>query len=80
MLGPETYRPFIHWKVRYRDHNSQSLGPIISQINAVETLPRNILKVHSHINHTLTHRRSMCPQPFRFLNQNIVRISCLLNT
>jgi hypothetical protein len=61
-------------KVHYRVHNSPPPVPIPSQVHSVHTFPPCFPKIHSNIILPSTPRSSQWSHPFRFSNQNILRV------
>jgi len=62
-------------KVRYLVHNNPPLVPILNHMHLVYNLPSYFPKIHSNIIFPSTTRFSKRSLPFRFSDQNIVRLS-----
>jgi hypothetical protein len=71
--------PRLLWnpKVYYRFRNVPPQVPILSQMHPVCTFPPYFPKIHSNITFLFTPTSSKWSLPFRFSDQNFVRISHL---
>jgi hypothetical protein len=58
----------------------QPLFPVLRHMNLVHNSPPYFYKIHCNINFPSTSRSSELPLPFRFSDQNFIRISNFSNT